>query len=68
MVGLELSLDEVMDLTDMVGFEVLQPGGEEDVKRARTVPCQYTADKHVMLKRIYDAQFWVATKRVNSDM
>jgi hypothetical protein len=61
-VGLELSLNEVMDLAKMVGFELHQSGGEEDKRRARTVPCLYTADKHVMLKRVYDAEFWVATK------
>lgn len=54
-VGLQLSLDEVLALAGMVGFE----GVEE---QRREVKCEYTADRKGMFQRVYDAQFWVAVK------
>jgi len=54
-VGLQLSLDEVIALAGMVGFE-----GIEDQRKE--VRCEYTADRRGMFQRVYDAQFWVARK------
>lgn len=54
---MELSLDEVIKLATMTGFRI------EDLGR-RTVPCEYTADKYAMMKWVYQAEFWVATKPV----
>ncbi|THH29549.1 hypothetical protein EUX98_g4637, partial [Antrodiella citrinella] len=53
--GMELSLEEVVRLAEMVGFLV----GEEE---RRTVECEYTADRMAMMRWLYQAEFWVATK------
>ena len=52
---MELSLEEVLRLAEMLGFVV------EDGRR--TVECEYTADRKAMMKWLYQAEFWVATKR-----
>lgn len=72
-VMMELSLDEVLALAKEVGFEIA--GDDEQLDQAatravtpesnkrRTVECEYTADKMGTFHRIYQAEFWVATKR-----
>ncbi|KAI0697442.1 N2227-domain-containing protein [Cytidiella melzeri] len=59
----ELSLDEVLSLAAMIGFKIKDEDAPE-VERRKTVPCEYTADKHAMMKWIYQAEFWVASKPV----
>lgn len=54
--ALELSLEEVLSLTEILGFEV-------DPRSRRTVDCEYTADEEAMMKWIYRAEFWIAKKR-----
>ena len=44
---------------DLMGFEV-------DHTSVKTVPSEYTADTQAMMRWIYQAEFWVATKRVDS--
>ncbi|KAE9403341.1 N2227-domain-containing protein [Gymnopus androsaceus JB14] len=58
---LELSLDEVFDAMDAVGFTVAGED-EPDCMKTRTIPCQYTHDSKAMMKWIYEAEFWVARK------
>lgn len=64
--GFELSLEEVMQLAGLSGFEVDQgKNGDESVNeltRPRTVDCEYTGDKYGMFKRLYRAEFWTARK------
>lgn len=63
---MELSLDEVLALSQTVGFEILGDGGEAEVEehlRRKTVTCEYTADKMGLFQRIYQAEFWVAKKK-----
>ena len=60
--ALELSLEEVLALADKVGFDVAGPDGPPRTAR-RTVECEYTADKTAMMKWLYQAEFWVGTKR-----
>lgn len=43
---------------DLMGFEV-------DHTSVKTVPSEYTADTQAMMRWIYQAEFWVATKRVD---
>lgn len=52
---MELSLEEVVRLAEMVGFEF-----EEESRR--TVECEYTADRTAMMKWLYQAEFWVARR------
>lgn len=75
---LELSLDEVLRLAEMVGLRIEDSGdasGERgggvgsksdnvssDNRRRRTVECEYTANRLAMMKWLYQAEFWVATK------
>ena len=63
--AVELSLEEVLKLAEMMGFDVAGAGegvaGFERTGR-RTVECEYTADKTAMMKWLYQAEFWVATK------
>lgn len=54
--ALELSLEEVLSLAGMLGFEV-------DPRSRKTIDCEYTADREAMMKWIYRAEFWVAKKR-----
>lgn len=61
----ELSLDEVLRLAKMIGFEIEGEDGETieaDALRRRTVRCEYTGDRHAMMKYMYDSEFWVARK------
>ncbi|KAI0820975.1 N2227-like protein-domain-containing protein [Irpex lacteus] len=58
----ELSLEEVFNLARMVGFEIEEGEDVPEAKRRKTVPAEYTADRHAMMKWIYQAEFWVATK------
>lgn len=44
---------------DLMGFEV-------DHTSLKTVPSEYTADPQAMMQWIYQAEFWVATKRIDS--
>ncbi|GJF00701.1 N2227-domain-containing protein [Phanerochaete sordida] len=63
----ELSLDEVLRLAEMVGFEIEGEGGrpvEAEALRRRSVRCEYTGDSQAMMKYMYDAEFWVARKPV----
>jgi len=57
----ELSLEEVLAYAEDIGF-VIEGDGEGDVKRRRTVECEYTRDKNAMMRWIYEAEFWVARK------
>ncbi|KAI0774830.1 N2227-domain-containing protein [Trametes elegans] len=60
--AVELSLEEVLRLVEVVGFEV---GGTDESlgrERRRTVECEYTADRTAMMRWLYQAEFWVATK------
>lgn len=58
---LELSLQEVIELAEAVGF-VFDGQAGDDTKKCRTVECEYTADKRAMMQWIYRAEFWVARK------
>lgn len=61
----ELSLDEVLRLAKLVGFEIEGEGGRTVLSEAlcrRAIRCEYTGDKHAMMKYMYDAEFWVAHK------
>lgn len=62
--SLELSLDEVLQLAKEIGFDVegTTQEGVEGVRARRTVECEYTADPRAMMKWLYQAEFWVATK------
>ncbi|TCD62701.1 hypothetical protein EIP91_006526 [Steccherinum ochraceum] len=57
---MELSLEEVLELAETVEFRMA--GEEDEVRRRRTVECEYTADRTAMMKWLYQAEFWVATK------
>lgn len=59
---LELSLDEVFEAMDAVGFVVTDGDDEPDCLKRRTIPCQYTHDMKAMMRWIYEAEFWVARK------
>ena len=58
----ELNLEEVLELVRMAGFKLEDGETVPEVKRRKTVPSEYTADRHAMMKWIYQAEFWVATK------
>ncbi|KAF8466519.1 N2227-like protein-domain-containing protein [Gautieria morchelliformis] len=53
---MELSLDEVLNLSRIIGFEV-QEGSR------RTIPSEYTRDDTAMMRWIYEAEFWIAVKK-----
>ncbi|KAG6848230.1 hypothetical protein H0H93_002097 [Arthromyces matolae] len=63
----ELSLDEVISAAEEIGF-VVQDGEDAattdtgDVFARRTIECEYTGDMKAMMRWIYKAEFWVATK------
>lgn len=61
--AVELSLEEVLKLATMIGFDVADDDAPQHM-RPRTVECEYTADKAAMMKWLYQAEFWVATKRL----
>lgn len=65
--ALELSLEEVLRLVEMTGFRLEENGVGA---RTRTVECEYTADSQVMMRWLYQAEFWVAIKadRPNGDV
>ncbi|KZT05414.1 N2227-domain-containing protein [Laetiporus sulphureus 93-53] len=56
--AVELSLEEVMALVAMTGFRVEKEGAG----RRRSVECEYTADRRAMMRWLYQAEFWAATK------
>ena len=58
--SLELSLEEVLRLASIVGFEIAAE--TTGPRRRRTVECEYTADRTAMMRWLYQAEFWVATK------
>lgn len=62
----ELSLDELMHVIQEIGFSVHCGVDIDDVKAPRTIECEYTGDKHAMMRWIYRAEFWVATKGPDS--
>ncbi|KAG5642542.1 hypothetical protein DXG03_002580 [Asterophora parasitica] len=55
---LELSLEEVICVAEEIGFVFQENGGG----KTRTVECEYTRDKNAMMRWVYGAEFWVATK------
>ncbi|KAG6906918.1 hypothetical protein DXG01_011377 [Tephrocybe rancida] len=59
----ELSLDEVIRAAEEIGF-IIQDGDATagGFKGRRTVECEYTGDPNAMMRWIYKAEFWVATK------
>ncbi|KAI1791127.1 N2227-domain-containing protein [Ganoderma leucocontextum] len=64
--AVELSLEEVLKLAETVGFDVAGAGkgaAESEPARRRTVECEYTADQAAMMRWLYQAEFWVATKK-----
>lgn len=62
-VAMELNLEEVLQLAQDVGFELKGDGAEvEERYRRRTIECEYTADRLGTFRRVYHAEFWVATK------
>ena len=58
---IELSLEEVLHAAEEIGFNV-QAAGNGPASR-KTIECEYTGDKNAMMRWIYKAEFWVATKR-----
>lgn len=58
--SLELSLEEVLRLAGMVGFEIA--ADTAGPRRRRTIECEYTADRAAMMRWLYQAELWVATK------
>ena len=59
----ELSLDEVIRAAKEIGFVVHDGDATSgDLFARRTVECEYAADSNSMMRRIYKADFWVATK------
>lgn len=52
---MELSLDEIIRLSEMVGFTV-------DQSSRRTIESEYTRNESAMVRWIYKAEFWIATK------
>jgi carnosine N-methyltransferase len=65
-VALELSLEEVKRAAEVTGFILdtgtASDGTPEPLKGPRAVPCEYTGDSVGMFKRLYQAEFWTATK------
>ncbi|KAI0343421.1 N2227-domain-containing protein [Trametopsis cervina] len=58
----ELNLEEVLQLATMTGFRLEEGAATPKVYQRHSVPCEYTADRHAMMKWIYQAEFWVAQK------
>ncbi|KAG6826998.1 hypothetical protein H0H92_013613 [Tricholoma furcatifolium] len=54
----ELSLDEVIHAAEEIGF-IFQ---DEGFHARQTIDCEYTGDSKAMMRWIYRAEFWVATK------
>ncbi|KAJ3813372.1 N2227-like protein-domain-containing protein [Lentinula lateritia] len=64
---LELTLEELFDAMEAVGFAVAggrdgKDDDEPDCMKRRTIPCEYTHDDKAMMRWIYEAEFWVARK------
>ena len=64
-VVLELSLDEVVQVIELVGFELLP--ANENGESVKLVECDYTSDSEAMMQWIYRAAFWIARKPVYSN-
>ena len=64
-VALELSLDEVLRVVELVGFELLPVN--ESGERVEMVECEYTSDSEAMMRWVYRAAFWTARKPVCHD-
>lgn len=58
----ELSLEEVLQAADQIGFIIETGNDEEDARKMRTVECEYTRDEKAMMKWVYRAEFWVARR------
>lgn len=61
--AVELSLEEVLQLAERVGFDLAVDGAPASMQQ-RTVECEYTADRTAMMRWLYQAEFWVAQKRM----
>lgn len=57
----ELSLEEVMNVAEAVGF-ILDHEAGDGTGSSMTVNCEYTADSNAMMQWIYKAEFWIARK------
>ena len=64
-VALELSLDEVIQVIKLVGFELLPV--DETGEMVKMVECEYTSDSEAMMRWLYKAAFWIAKKPVRSN-
>ena len=64
-VSLELSLDEVVRVVELVGFELLPV--DECGEIVKMVECEYTSDSEAMMRWVYRAAFWIARKPIRSD-
>ncbi|RDB14661.1 Carnosine N-methyltransferase [Hypsizygus marmoreus] len=60
---LELSLDEVIRAAEEIGF-IFEIGGADasNIRANKTIECEYTGDHNAMMRWIYKAEFWVASK------
>jgi len=59
-VALELSLDEVVQAIELVGFNLLS--ASESGECIQMVECEYTSDSEAMMRWLYRAAFWAARK------
>lgn len=53
---MELSLEEVLKLSSIIGFEVQE-------RSRQTISSEYTRDEAAMIRWIYEAEFWIAVKK-----
>jgi hypothetical protein len=64
--ALELSLEEVLQLVDEVGFQLVPlsefTGNPKDSGASKTIDCEYTSDLNAMMQWVYKAELWVARK------
>ena len=60
--SLELSLDEVVGVIGLVGFELLPV--DERGETVKMVECEYTSNSEAMMRWLYRAVFWIARKPV----
>lgn len=63
-VALELSLDEVVRVVELAGFELLPVN--EHGESLKMVECEYTSDSEAMMQWLYRAAFWIARKPASS--